>query len=465
MWCGALTLLAVSLAACSDGERPGIAPRNVVLVSIAGLRADHCSLDLYPRRTTHIEIEGGQAAIGRSLGLDEMAADGVVFARAFAPGVHPRANMAALLTGRAPQSNQVVGQGADLALDSAGVGPWNVAVGLSELGFECTAFVSSREPLGPAWERGFSHFERGGDDIDVLGKAVTWASERDHGSGGRSFLWLHLEGPRHPFAPGTFPDAHGQVVDFSSLFADPGYQGPARDPNLATTVELDIADRRHIIDRYDGEVACVTALLYRFLDFARYAGDTSGAWQSTLFILVGAGGLELPHLVEDPRLGSNLGVPVPGREDTLREEALRVPLFLRLPDSLTGRRIFDNVVEVTDVAPTVMDWFRGSVPADLDGRSLLARADRRPVRTLAPRGVVSVAPQGVSLRTSRHRLTRLRSEGSSRVLLHDIVRDPLQLEDLSGTEPELMADLTARLEAELARLGAGGHAAPSEDGE
>jgi hypothetical protein len=66
------------------------------------------------------------------------------------------------------------------------------------------------------------------------------------------------------------------------------------------------------------------------------------------------------------------------------ENRLRVPLFLRHRASLTGRRIFDEVVELADLAPTLCEWFGIEPPAPSSagaGRSLLSLTDewrRRP---------------------------------------------------------------------------------------
>jgi arylsulfatase len=66
-----------------DGNRP-----NVVLVTVDSLRADHCSFMGYERGTTPA--------------LDRMAADGLVFERAIAPGPATPESMPAIFTGQYP---------------------------------------------------------------------------------------------------------------------------------------------------------------------------------------------------------------------------------------------------------------------------------------------------------------------------------------------------------------------------
>ena len=62
--------------------------RNIVLVTVDSLRADHCSFAGYDRETTPA--------------LDQMAAEGFVFANAVAPGPTTPESMPAILTGKYP---------------------------------------------------------------------------------------------------------------------------------------------------------------------------------------------------------------------------------------------------------------------------------------------------------------------------------------------------------------------------
>ena len=62
--------------------------QNIVLVTVDSLRADHCSFAGYDRETTPA--------------LDEMAADGLVFENAIAPGAITPESLPAIFTGRYP---------------------------------------------------------------------------------------------------------------------------------------------------------------------------------------------------------------------------------------------------------------------------------------------------------------------------------------------------------------------------
>ena len=89
-----------------------------------------------------------------------------------------------------------------------------------------------------------------------------------------------------------------------------------------------------------------------------------------------------------------------GPPDSLHEEALHVPLFLRHPSSMTGQRILDDGVELTDVHPTLCEWF-GLPAGRTDGRSLLGTTDSFRPREFAERGALAVRERGeLSLRTA-----------------------------------------------------------------
>ena len=78
----------------------------------------------------------------------------------------------------------------------------------------------------------------------------------------------------------------------------------------------------------------------------------------TLFVGAGVGGSWLPG--DAPGVGG-------------AEGRLRVPLFLRHPDGLTGRRIYDDVIELADLMPTLVDAFEaqpGIGTIQLDGKML-----------------------------------------------------------------------------------------------
>jgi arylsulfatase A-like enzyme len=118
----------------------------------------------------------------------------------------------------------------------------------------------------------------------------------------------------------------------------------------------DELDRRQLAATYFGMIGEVDHQVGRVLDHL----DQLGAADETLVVLTSDHG----ELLNDHWLTEKLG---------WWPEAYRVPLLVRdpnLPPEARGRRI-DVVTEHVDVAPTIVEWLGGDVPASWDGRSLL----------------------------------------------------------------------------------------------
>jgi arylsulfatase A-like enzyme len=194
--------------------------------------------------------------------------------------------------------------------------------------------------------------------------------------------------------------------------------------------------------------SCLWTGLQETFDFHTAAGEASETWPRTVFVLAGVQGIDL---------GERGGI---GAQGTLSEHALHVPLVVRHPDSLTGERIFGDVVQLEDVMPTLLDWFRLPTPAGLRGRSLLARLDSYVKRPFDPLPAFAQLPErGVfSVRTQRWHLVwnALRAEPAGRpssspplaaVALYEPELDPDEFDDVSARHPEVVAELTAAIRA------------------
>lgn len=353
--CALVALVAVVAlaAACGPRARPGTQARHVLLLTVAGLRADHTSMLAYARGTTRVEPSEEETRTERRFGLDDLAAEGVLFANAFAPSADPWASLVALATGRSPLATGVTSAADPLAADER-----TLAEVFARAGFRTTAFVACADGRAPeAWDRGFEESSLEHDDDAVLARAIRWAGRADFGH--RHLLWLHLEGPRPPFAP----EPLGAGVDFASRYDGDGLaDGP--------------------VALYDAEIARATHLLHRFLAYWSHAGREARAFEDTLVVFAGASGLADPG--------------APG-EDQLSDGALHVPLFLRHPSSLTGRRVFADVVELEDVLPTLVDWLGLERPRAATGRSLAPRTDGYLGRHLDPEPAFAVALPGPRL--------------------------------------------------------------------
>jgi len=381
-------LLALAmLGACGAGERPGIPPRHVLLVTIEGLRADHVSALGHHLPTTALPSDELARAQGRAMGIDDLAASGVQFAQAFAPSGSTLASLAALLTGRSPFESGVVDDGCRLPNAVPGL-----ATRLAREGFETAAFATApaldlREALG----RGFERFEERDDDPRTVAAALEWIA-RDSGNERPFLLWIHLAGPA------------------------------AAGPTAA---------------EYDASLMRATRELARFLeaafDFHRDGLEGSETWARTVLVLASPRG----------RAHADLGRSGPAA--AVHDAVLRVPLVLRHPDSLTGERILSEVVQLEDVVPTLLDWFGIASPGDLTGRSLLPLVDSYRPRPFERRAAITLdARKVMTARTGAWRLVWDPAAAPPRVELFDCRRDPHGLEDVAASHPAVVEELLSR---------------------
>jgi len=356
---------------------------------MAAARPDHMSAYLYPRPTTAWPTTPQQRADGQDLSIDDMAVQGVLFAEAFAPSSDARLAAASLFTGRSPLA---LG-GGRLPLESVALPPDEptLAEAFRRAGFHTAAFVAGHELAGlPGLERGFDEFVTELDDGGVVSRGITW-SRQDFGDGRQRFLWLHLDGPNAPYGAEPmgidWPDGTPGPLDWVAAFADPGYAGSA-DGSLewlervsAESETLGPDDLQHVIDLYDAGLAESATMLRRYLVYLEQATAPAGLFGETVIAFCGLTGEELFEYGDY------------GHGERLSEEALRVPLFLRHPPSMTGSRILNTLVETTDLYPTLTEWFDVDVDT-VDERSLLALTDSHVERSFAERPALAVLEDG-----------------------------------------------------------------------
>jgi arylsulfatase A-like enzyme len=187
-----LILAAIAAGACSRraAPQPGPAARNVLLITIDTLRADH------------VGAYGARRA--RTPNLDALAARGARFDRAFATAPITLVSHASILTGLYPPGHGARHNGMRLNLETP-----TLAETLAHQGFRTAAFVGAF-PLDRRFGliKGFQTYgdkmPRGRDGrpanerpgSQVVDEALAWlADHRDQ----RFFLWVHLFEPHAPY--------------------------------------------------------------------------------------------------------------------------------------------------------------------------------------------------------------------------------------------------------------------------
>ncbi len=320
---------AVLCAACTDREQP--AARNVVLVTIDTLRADH------------VGAYGGPVP---TPALDALAADGVLLENACTPTPSTGPALASLLTGLYPWNHGVLLNA--VPIDDPDLP--NLAEHMRAAGFATAGFVSSHNVAGRyAFDRGFDHFRfEGSRSFDGtarfwnLGEETTDAVLEwlDSHHRRRFFVWVHYFDPHSPYTPPKrFRRPDDEPIDLS---------GKTLPPMLRTVEQL-----RAAIRGYRGNV------VYTDSEFGRLIAK-----------LRELGRLDETAVIVTSDHGEGLGDHgVLDHGQNLYDELVRVPLLIRAPGIRGGRRL-NGPAQLEDLMPTTLALAGVPVPEGLDGIDL-----------------------------------------------------------------------------------------------
>ncbi len=393
LFLGCLSLI-LAAGACTSDPRP-----SVLIVTIDTLRADHTSAYGYGLPTTPE--------------LERIAADGVLFEKAYSMTSTTGPSHAALLTGRYPRALGVLKNGHVVAEEER-----LLPEVFADAGYDTAGFVSSyplREKFGFAqgfahWDEHFTieesshgsaNYKRGRNRIAefTAGRFMQWSARRAEKPW---FSWVHFVDPHSPYqAPEPFK---------------------ARWPK----------GTKSWVKKYDGEVHYVDGWLGRLYDHARAHAGPGGL----LFIVTADHG---------EGLGDHQWM---GHGVNLYEEAVRIPMVAVWEGHLEAGLRVSEPVSLIDVAPTVLDEVGLGAPDGIHGGGLFG--DHRVVDrmiVLQRRAYSSKKDQGVDVRGDLMGVVRwpeklLMNEGADveDEELYDLDHDPREQNDISvRRRPEVQA--------------------------
>jgi len=367
--------------------RAAARPLDVILITLDTTRADR--LGCYG------------AAAGATPHLDELARRGVIFRRAYSHVPLTAPSHSSLLTGLFPSRHGVHDNGGYVLKDEFAT----LAEQFVEAGYRTGAFVSAfvlDRRFGLA--RGFGTYE---DDVGG-GPEQALAEVKGEVTVDRALAWLRGADPRPTFAWVHLYDAHlpyEPPEPFASRFKG---------------------------RPYEGEIAYADAQVGRILEAVAARG------RPTLVAAIGDHG---EALGEHQELTHSYFI---------YEGTQRVPFLLSLPGSLPEGTVVEPVVRAVDLMPTVLEIAGLRVPDGLDGQSLAPLITGRSTREPGPAYLESYHPrlwwgarELLGLRSGRWLYIR-----SPRPELYDVDKDPGEANNLAAAQPEELARLSARLDAQ-----------------
>jgi arylsulfatase A-like enzyme/Flp pilus assembly protein TadD len=386
-----LLLLGSALLLSCSRSRPAV--RNVLLISIDTLRADHVSAYGFPRPTTP--------------NIDAVAREGVLFRSVHTPVPMTLPAHVSMLTGTLPPTHGL----RDNLLRRLPEGSLTLAEMLKAKGFTTGAVVSSfvlDRRFGTS--QGFDSYddrfqamhkigdlsERKGDEAARV--AREWLDQhRDR----PFFFFVHFYDPHEPYEP---PEP------FASEWKD---------------------------HPYEGEVAFADHGVGQVLEKLRQLG----LYDSTLIVITGDHG---EMLGEHGELNHGFFI---------YEGALRVPLVVRVPHTEAAARQVDLPVSLIDIVPTVLSLVGAEVPKEVQGVDLspwiagrgagggarpLYAETVTPTRYYGANSLLGVIADGWKyIETTRPELYDLRNDPGEAVNL--IAREPARADALGRTLVAILA--------------------------
>lgn len=359
--------------------QPGIdlRGRDVLLITVDALRADR--LGAY----------GGPE--GLTPALDALAAEGVVFRRAYTPTPHTSYALTSLLTGKFMRE----------VLELPGAPSEHAALPdlLREYGYRTAAFYPPAIFFVDASR--FSELSRGGFGFEYRKVMFAPAQQRVAQLDGYLeevspthpvFVWMHLFEPHEPYAPPP-----------------------------------EFARGDSTVDRYEGEVAAVDHAIGQLVERFR-ASRPNG----TVIVTADHG----------EELGDHGGWY---HGTTLYDEQVRIPLIWSSPGAATPR-VTDVPVELVDLAPTLLSAL--GVPRDARMRGDDLGAVLRGSDETGPRFAFASVGTRRMTTDGRHKLLC----DDARCVLFDLDRDPRELEDRSAQEASVVSTLLGASRAFLAGI-------------
>ena len=401
--------------------------------------------------------------------LVELAKQGVTFANAYATSGWTVPSMASMMTGVYPSEHGLVSSVFARGDSRQPVLPEDadtLAERMQAGGYEtfavCTnAFLTAQFGFG----QGFDHF---------AGDAVGWmpfprlaveSMAPARARSGKYFLWLHYFDPHWPYtehAPWFQMWNDSRFENGAEIGLDAArwtYRLQRELPPDAPVPPADMAELLRIARLFHlepmltldgirtlGHTPAGVKLRDDYTRFLRAAYRSQlravdrdlervlrgmGLDDDTLLIVTSDHGEEI---LDRGRLGHSL--------ESLHQELIRVPLFVRLPQGRAGGEVITTPVSLVDLIPTMLELLKLPPADDVSGESFASLLEGPPPATarklIAEYRHVSGTEHRAVL---RHPWKYVHDFQTGSGQLFDLSADPAELEDHAASEPERAAEL------------------------
>ena len=406
-------------------ERP-----NVLLIVIDALRADHLGCYGYPLPT--------------SPNLDALAEEGVVVDQLFCPGIPTQPSFTTLYTGQHPITHGIVGHRDQTPL--AREAPF-LPEFLLQAGYT-TCALDNLWQARPWFTRGYEFYidpsrrhslPMGVTCEELNTRAISWL--RAHAAE-PFFLIVHYWDTHYPYNP---PDRYrdlfyeGNPTDPANKSLENWWAHPvgkiARDTWLRIP-EGRITDVEYVVALYDQEIRYVDEGVR---DIVTTLDDLAIAEKTIVVVTSDHGESLTEHGIFFDHCG-------------LYDCTLRIPLIARLPGCLPAGSRVSPVIQMSDVAPTLLEALQLPISPKMEGRSYWAQftGERRIEGNERVISAECVYQAKWCLRNARYKFILARGPdfyGNPPRELYDLRADPREENNIVEEQPDLAGTMERELEA------------------
>jgi arylsulfatase A-like enzyme len=343
----AIVLLAPPLSGVSQLSPPDY---NVILITIDTLRASNLSIYGYNKET--------------SPGIENLAREGILFLRSYAPSPSTGPSIASLMTSKYPSFHGMLSNITYFPQENL-----TLAEVLKKHNYTTAAFVGNYMLRGKiGLNKGFQTYDDSCPEQEKVRRhpekiastltqsALEWLQKNGEQ---KFFLWLHYQDPHGPYTPPyPYNEKFGresykaeQEVPLLKNWDNTGWGGIPWYQTLAGE-----RDARYYLSQYDGEIAFADAQIRKLLDQVKRL-DLD---KKTIVVLTADHG---EALVDDHGYYFS-------HEHGLTEDQIRIPLILKYPGCPQSKQI-QREVSLVDIMPTLLDMLGIHGPRGIQGQDLL----------------------------------------------------------------------------------------------
>jgi arylsulfatase A-like enzyme len=403
---------------------------NIILVAVDTLRADHLGCYGYSFDTSPT--------------IDYLAQQGVMVKKLFCSGIPTHPSFTTLYTGQHPITHNIVSHGgkANLNRETPVLPELFLQAGYTTCAVD--NLWRSKVWFGRGYEYYLDPSVRRGLLIGVTNEemntmALEWLRNRPRKP---FFLFIHYWDPHYPLNPPqrySHMFYHGDPFDPHNHSLKNWWKHPlgllAKDTWLQRP-EGQITDADYIRAMYDQEIRYLDDGISALLEVLK----EQHLEENTLLVLVADHGTSLTE--------NNIFFEHHGLYDC----TTHVPMIIRWPERLPKAKRMEQMYQMADVGPTLLDAIDLPIPSEMEGRSFYKQIFVNDAPRNGDSFVVSSEctwQAKWSLRTNRYKFILAREngiEGGPERELYDLLADPKEENNLAMKTPSVVDELESELE-------------------